>query len=205
MREIYSIFLKGLMVVLPVGLTLSLVSWVILKAEGLFGTILQAMMGSYYIPGTGLLVTLIVIFMAGMLVSNYLTSKFVNYFLKKFSDFPVIKVIYNPLKDLFALFGNSGANQNMKRVVLVNMVGRGKQIGLVTRDDFQDLNCPELNDHVAVYFPMSYLFGGITTLVPKQDVTEIDIPVDRALKLAITGWITSEATKNDSGADLTSK
>jgi len=113
-----------------------------------------------------------------------------------------LKCTTNPLKDLFALFGNSGANQNMKRVVLVNMVGRGKQIGLVTRDDFQDLKCPELNDHVAVYFPMSYMFGGFTALIPKQDVSEIDIPVDRALKLAITGWITSDATKNDSGADI---
>lgn len=194
MKSIYSIFLKGLIIVLPVTLTVSLISWVVVKAEGLFGRILQHIFGSYYIPGTGLLITLACIFMAGLLVSNYITEKFVNFFLSKFERFPVVSVIYRPLKDLFALFGNSGANENMKKVVLVKFNNqRAKMIGLVTRDEFDELKQIDgIQDHIAVYFPMSYMFGGFTTLIPKSDVVEVDIPVDKALRLAITGWITSE-------------
>jgi uncharacterized membrane protein len=194
MKSLYGIFLKGLMIVLPVSLTLSLISWVIATAEGLFGQVLKKLMGPFYIPGTGLLLTILSIFLAGLLVSNYITEKFVNYFLRKFENFPVIKAVYKPLKDLFALFGSSGANQNMKKVVLVSFGDdKMKMIGLVTRDEFSELGKAEaqLSGRVTVYFPMSYMFGGFTALVNKDQVEEIDLPVDKALRLAITGWINS--------------
>lgn len=190
-KTVSGIFIKGLVIVLPVTLTISLLSWAVGRAEGMLGKLIQTLLGQYYVPGLGILASLLVIFGAGLLVSNYITEKFVKYFLNKFEKVPLIKAVYNPLKDLFALFGGS-ANRNMKRVVMINP-GNGdlKFIGLVTRDEFRDL--PEgaiPKDHITVYVPMSYMFGGFTTIVPKSSVTELDIPVDKAMKLAITGWIT---------------
>lgn len=193
-KTIYGIFLKGLAIVLPVTLTISLISWVVVRAEGMFGNLLNKILGNYYIPGLGILATILAIFFAGLLVSNYITEKFVKYFLSKFEKVPLIKAVYNPLKDLFALFGNSSGNQNMKSVVLVRPPGTElKFLGLVTRENFNDLpkgTLPE--DHITVYVPMSYMFGGFTTIVPKSCLEEVDIPVEKAMKLAITGWITEK-------------
>jgi uncharacterized membrane protein len=192
-KTVSGIFIKGLVIVLPVTLTISLLSWAVARAEGMLGKLIQTLLGQYYVPGLGILASLLIIFGAGLLVSNYITEKFVKYFLNKFEKVPFIKAVYNPLKDLFALFGGS-ANRNMKRVVMVNP-GNGdlKFMGLVTRDEFNDLPkgaIPE--DHITVYVPMSYMFGGFTTIVPKSSVTELDIPVEKAMKLAITGWITEK-------------
>jgi uncharacterized membrane protein len=193
-KTIYSIFLKGLIVVLPVTLTITLISWVVVKAEGMFGQMLNNLMGEYYIPGVGILATVLTIFLAGLLVSNYITEKFINYLLSKFEKVPLIKVIYNPLKDLFALFGSGASNQNMKHVVLVKPANSEmKFVGLLTRESFPDLPKDTFGDEqVAVYVPMSYMFGGFTTIVPRSSIEVIDIPVEKAMKLAITGWITEK-------------
>ena len=120
------------------------------------------------------------------MVSNYITEKFVKYFLSKFEKVPLIKAVYNPLKDLFALFGNSSGNQNMKSVVLVRPPGTElKFLGLVTRENFNDLPQGTLPEgHITVYVPMSYMFGGFTTIVPKSCLEEVDIPVEKAMKPA---------------------
>ncbi|MDA9793418.1 DUF502 domain-containing protein [Bacteriovoracaceae bacterium] len=193
-KTIYSIFLKGLILVLPVTLTISLISWAVVRVEGIFGNILSKLLGHFYVPGIGILASLLIVFLAGLLVSNYITERFVKYFLSKFEKVPFIKTVYNPLKDLFALFGSGGANKNMQSVVLVRPVGSPLSfIGLVTREDFPDLPDNALPDnHIAVYVPMSYMFGGFTTIVSRDAVTAIDIPVEKAMKLAITGWITEK-------------
>jgi uncharacterized membrane protein len=170
------------------------------RLESIFGYVIKNTLGeSLYLPGAGLLLSVLIIFVIGSLVSNYLTERIVNYFFSRFEKIPLIKTIYNPLKDLISLFGNQSASMNMQRVVLVDVLSNGvKMLGLVTRDSFEDL--PELEGHIqesiAVYFPLSYMFGGYTLIVSKDQVEEVNIPVDRALKLAITGWIHVKSENN---------
>ena len=189
----YKVFIKGLVLVLPISLTISVVSWIVIKAETFFGKSVQKLLGdSLYVPGVGILISLAVIFAAGLLVSNFITRRFVAYFLDKFEKFPVIRTIYSPLKDLFMLFGG-GSNENMKKVVMVHFQDKGMRIvGLVTRDDFSDVGKGIFTDQVAVYFPMSFMLGGFTAIVDKSQIEEIDIPVDQALRLGVTGWIKSQ-------------
>ncbi len=82
----------------------------------------------------------------------------------------------------------------MKKVVLVRLDKIGVEcIGLVTREEFSDLPLGSVPDSkIAVYIPMSYMLGGFTTLVDRDQVTPLDIPVEKAIKLAITGWIKTE-------------
>ncbi len=84
----------------------------------------------------------------------------------------------------------------MKKVVMVNFEKLGFQsLGLVTREEFDDLPKDTFDtDSIAVYIPMSYMLGGFTAIVPRASVKEVDIPVEKAIKLAITGWI--KADKN---------
>ncbi len=142
-----------------------------------------------YIPGLGIVVTLVFIFLVGLLVNNYFTGRFFSWLTNTLEKVPLIKVIYNPLKDLMALIpGKSSDKDKLQKVVLVPLEGMGVEVmGLVTREELNEL--PDSSHLIAVYVPLSYMLGGITVLVPREKVKKIDIPVDQALKLSVTAWI----------------
>lgn len=188
------LFWKGLIVVMPITLTLYLMVLILTKAESVFGTMLKKLIGpDLYVPGAGLVLTFIFMIGVGVLVSNLITGSVIKFFINQFERAPFIKAIYNPLRDLISLFGGGGSDQ-MKKVVLVNLDKLGFEcIGLVTREEFDDLPAGTIGaNKIAVYIPMSYMLGGFTTIVPRSSVTPVDIPVERAIKLAITGWIKAE-------------
>lgn len=190
------LFWKGLIVVMPVTLTVYSLIFIMTKAEGLFGSLIKSLLGEgLYIPGLGIIVTIFAIIGVGVLVSNFITGRIIHFFIQQFEKVPFIKAIYNPLRDLMSLFAGSGQDK-MKKVVLVNFEKLGfRSLGLVTREEFSDLEGEPIDsDHITVYIPMSYMLGGFTAIVPKSSVTEVDITVEKAIKLAITGWI--KADKN---------
>lgn len=190
MKHINQIFFKGLIVVLPITLTFYLLIWASYKVESLFGSTLELMIGQWlYIPGLGIVVTLVFIFLVGLLVNNYFTGRFFKWLTNTLEKVPLIKVIYNPLKDLMALIpGKSSDKDKLQKVVLVPLEGMGVEVmGLVTREELNEL--PDSGHLIAVYIPLSYMLGGITVLVPREKVKKIDIPVDQALKLSVTAWI----------------
>jgi uncharacterized membrane protein len=139
------------------------------------------------------LLTVISIIGVGILAGNFITGRIINWGTSTFEKIPFLKAIYSPLRDLMSLFAGGGTD-NMKKVVIVNFEKLGfKSIGLVTREEFTDIPQGTFEeDNIAVYIPMSYMLGGFTTIVPRSSVTEVDIPVEKAFKLAITGWIKAD-------------
>ncbi len=192
MNVFYRLFIKGLITVLPISLTLYLLYWITARVDSIFGTPIENLMGDHYVPGIGLLIGFLAILLVGASVNNFVSLHFFSWLERRIQTVPFVKTIYNPLRDVMNLFG-SKASDKMKRVVLVELVkGSGlKSIGLVTRDRFQDL--PEAETHfkdlIAVFIPYSYALGGFTLLIPKAQITEVDIPVEKAMQLAITAWV----------------
>lgn len=189
MKYINQIFFKGLIVVLPITLTFYLLIWASYKIESLFGSTLELLIGKWlYIPGLGIVVTLVFIFLVGLLVNNYFTGRFFLWLSETLEKVPLIKVIYNPLKDLMALIpGRTSDKSNSQRVVLVPLENLGiNALGLVTREELEELPGTNL---IPVYIPLSYMLGGFTVLIEKEKVKKVDIPVDQALKLSVTAWI----------------
>lgn len=192
MRSFNQIFFKGLIVVLPITLTFYLLIWASVTVESLFGTSLKYLLGKeLYIPGLGILLTIILVFLVGLLVSHYITARFFRWFTNVLEKVPLIKAIYNPLRDLMALLpGKSSDKGRPQRVVMVphDQLG-GYVFGFVTREDLDELPIDNL---VPVYIPYSYMLGGLTLLVPRDKLVKVDMPVDQALKLSVTAWIKAE-------------
>lgn len=189
MKHLNQIFFKGLIVVLPITLTFYLLFWASINIESLFGSGLRILMGQdLYIPGLGILLTLAFVFLVGLLVDNYVTGRFFAWLTQSLERIPLIKVIYNPLKDLMALIpGRSNEKDKPQRVVLVPLEGLGVEVmGLVTREDLDEI---DETSKVTVYVPFSYMLGGMTLIVPKGKVKKVNMPVDQALKLSVTAWI----------------
>ena len=100
--------------------------------------------------------------------------------------------MYSPLRDLINLFSNKNS-KNQQSVVLVRWNADGPySVGLVTRDTFEEYPRLSREGLVAVFVPFSYALGGNTMLFKKSQVEPIDIPVEKALQLAITAWVKTD-------------
>lgn len=198
MKTLNKIFFRGFITLLPIAITIYIVYSAVIILENLLGQFLRPVLSDrYYIPGIGFIVTLSLIFGFGLMLNSFLLSRVVSSFEKKLTAVPFIKAIYSPLRDLMNLFNKSESPQEMGSVVFVQMGDTGaRAMGLVTRETFEDLPLKGAADgKVAVYFPLSYGLGGFTFLVPKEKIQEIDLPIEKAMSLAITGWV--KADKKD--------
>lgn len=189
MKYLNQIFFKGLIVVLPITLTFYLLIWASINVESMFGSGIEVVLGKkLYFPGLGIAFTVVFIFLVGLLVNNFITGRFFAWLTRTLEKVPLIKVIYNPLKDLMALIpGRSSDRNKPQKVVLLKMDSSGMEVlGLVTREVVEELPG---EDKVTVYVPFSYMLGGMTYIVSRDKIRKIDIPVDQALKLSVTAWI----------------
>jgi uncharacterized membrane protein len=192
MRDFNKIFFRGLITLLPIAITIYIVYSAIVILENLLGSLLRQILPEY-VPGLGLLLTLVLIFLFGLLLNNFITVRVLHLLEAKLVQVPFIKAIYSPLRDLMNLFSRSDSGE-MKSVVLVRLGDTGAMaMGLVTRENFRDLPFDSsMTGKVAVYFPFSYGLGGYTLLVPREMMTPVDLPIERAMSLAITGWVKAE-------------
>lgn len=189
MQALRQIFIRGLLTFLPIALTIYILYVGVIIVEDLLGNLVRSVVPESYIPGLGFLLTLLLIFLFGLMLNNLFLSAIYEAIERQLQKLPFVKAVYSPLRDIMGLFSQKGQSE-MKSVVLVDMTGTGMlALGLVTREAFDDLPTVNLNGKVAVYVPWSYGVGGLTYLVAKDKVTPVDIPVDRALSLALTGWV----------------
>ena len=196
MKQLQKIFLQGLMTFLPMAVTIYIVYAGVLIVDNLLGNTLRTIL-PVYVPGLGFLLTIVIIFMLGLLLNNLITGGIFQKFEQKLTEVPLIKVVYSPLRDLMNLF-SKGGKESMKSVVLVDIGDGGlRAMGVVTRENFKDLPAIEAQaeDRISVYIPMSYGLGGFTILVPRSKITPVDMPIEKAMSLAITGWV--KADKHD--------
>ncbi|MES2800999.1 MAG: DUF502 domain-containing protein [Bdellovibrionota bacterium] len=195
MSRLQKIFISGLVAFLPIALSVYVLTIGVSLIENMFGQFLrQVLPAGTYIPGFGFLATLAFILMLGFLVDNYLTATFFSRVQEKLREVPLIKIVYNPLRDLMNLFAKGQQQQTMQKVVLVHFTKSHSVLGLVTRESFQDLDFKMSisADKIAVYIPMSYGLGGYTVLVNKSEVESVDMPIEKAMSLALTGWIKTD-------------
>ena len=191
MKSLGSIFFRGLITLLPLALTIYILYSAIVILDNFLGHFLREILPTY-IPGLGLLTIVAIAFFVGLLLNNLVIGRFVALIEKRILDVPLIRAVYSPLKDLMNLFSRKD-NKGLRQVVFVK-IGSGEMLmmGLITRENFEDLPIKDmLEDRVAVYLPFSYGLGGYTLLVPRKNLVPVDIPIEKAMSLSITGWVKS--------------
>jgi uncharacterized membrane protein len=192
MNALGKLFLKGLAVVIPVALTLAILWWIATSAEQLMGTVLKfSLPDGWYVPGMGLVSGLVMIALIGLLSHVLIFQKLFNLGEAIFHRLPLVKTIYTAIKD-FIGYLNPEKGSEMGKVVMVQLPGQSFQlIGFVTREQFADLPItPTAEDPVAVYLPMSYMIGGYTLFLPRSALTPLDMPIEQAMRLVLTGAVT---------------
>ncbi|MBS1504856.1 MAG: DUF502 domain-containing protein, partial [Bacteroidetes bacterium] len=159
-------FIKGIIVVLPVGTALFLLYWGVFKLDSslnLSGFFLTDTKGRpVYIPGLGILTVLVLILIVGILVTNVVTDPIKKWLNRWINRLPLFKFLYSSIKDLTEAFVGEEKKFNEPVLVEVNEFGL-KRIGFLVQKDLQKLGLP---GEVAVYFPWSYSFAGQVIIIP---------------------------------------
>lgn len=194
MHSLGKLFLKGLVVVIPLALTFAILWWLAKYAESLLGGLLaHGLPAGWYVPGMGVIAAVAITFLIGVLSHVLLFQKFFSWGESILNRLPLVKSIYSVIKD-FIDYLSPDNKAAMNKVVLVKIPGQDfETLGFVTREDFSTLPLPlTVPDPVAVYLPMSYQIGGYTLFLPRSCLTPLDMSFEEGMRLVLTAAVSRE-------------
>lgn len=184
MKKIGNLFLQGLIAVLPIVATLSVLYWLGSYTESVLGGLLKLVVPeSWYWPGMGLIAGVLVTCGIGLLVNMYVFQQ-----LNKIAEgvlfrIPLVKTLYNGVRDIANFLSTSRRKQDMRTVVLVRVNDDIRLVGFITSN-----NVPyeAQEESVAVYMPFSYQIGGYTVYIPKSRLEPLDMSIEDAMRMVLT-------------------
>ncbi len=189
MKKIGSILLKGLVTILPIGLTVYFVYWLGITTEALLSRPIKWVIDdANYWPGMGLVLGFAFLFLVGLAVNAFVVRRVLGLGEELLLRVPVVKTVYSAIRDMTRLVNTDKKKGDLDRVVTVD-VGLGRLIGFVTQEHANMLGIGGGDDLVAVYLPMSYQIGGYTVYLPRSKVTETDLTVEQAMRIVLTGGV----------------
>ncbi|MBA2875468.1 DUF502 domain-containing protein [Thermaerobacillus caldiproteolyticus] len=189
MKFLVKNFLNGVLTIVPIILAIYVFYKVFTFFDGLLGRYVKPYLHDAYIPGIGILCTIVLITVLGWLSTQYISGRVIKLIDRLLESIPLMKTVYSVIKDTVASF--VGEKRSFSKVVLVELPNTGmKCIGFITSEEVENLFHP-FKDHVAVYIPQTFQVAGITVLVPKQQVEVIDMKPEEAMKFVLSGGMTS--------------
>jgi uncharacterized membrane protein len=189
---ISGVFFRGLVVVLPITLTAALLAWLAMAAENYLGELFRYLLPEWpYWPGLGIALSVGIIFAAGILVSGRIAQRLMGYADSLLGRIPVVKSIYLSIRDI-ATFMSQDSQKGFSQVVAVH-IQEMRLIGFVTTEDFKGLAVKAASDTIiGVYLPMSYGIGGYTVYLPKALVEPLDMSLEDAMRITLSGGVSTE-------------
>jgi uncharacterized membrane protein len=181
----------GLLVIVPVAITLSVLQWIIGTLDRTLLILPEAWhpdrLIGFHIPGFGVLLTLVILLSVGAAASNFMGKKFVTWGDNLVSRIPVVRSIYSSVKQVSdTLFSPSG--NAFRKAVLVQWPLTGVwTIGFVTGTPGGDVTRHLVGDYLSVYVPTTpNPTGGYFVMLRKSDCIELKMSVDEALRYVIS-------------------
>ena len=193
-------FITGLLVLVPLFITV----WVISGLVGMMDQSLLLLPETWRpkaqlgldIPGMGAILTLLIIFVTGVIATNFFGKRLILVWEALLARVPVVKSIYASVKQVSdTLFSDSG--NAFRQAVLVQFPRPGVwTIAFVTGKPGGDVANHLSGDYLSVYVPTTpNPTGGYFLMLPRADVVELDMSVDEALKYIISMGVVAPPTK----------
>lgn len=168
-------FLRGLVIVVPVAVTV----WVVVHGF----TTIDALLGFRW-PGAGVVVIVVGTILIGALATNFAGRRVVRLMDVLFTRAPLVRIIYASIKDLLEAF--VGDKKRFDRPVAVALGEGVSALGFMTQDDLAFLS---MRGQAAVYCPFSYSMAGIVLVVPASRVTPLTADSASIMALIVSGGV----------------
>jgi uncharacterized membrane protein len=155
------------------------------------------------IPGLGAILALIVLLATGFLGANLLGRRLVSTYERVLSRIPVVRSVYGAVKNFTeVVFSDSGTS--FKKVLLVQYPRPGLySLCFQTSDNLEEVQAKTGETVVCVFLPTTpNPTSGFMLFVPRDEVVELDMPVEDALKMIISLGVVVPGWNSSSGRDL---
>lgn len=182
LKKIERWFLSGIAVVLPVAVTIFVLIWLFNLLDGILRDLINKIF-KVDIPGLGLLVLIILIFLVGMFASNFVGRKITGWFEKIIGKIPLIKTVYNPIRKIISGL-SSEKTDSFQKVVMVEFPQKGrKSIGFITNSNFTLKG----EEKISVFVPTTpNPTNGFLIIVDRKDVEILDMTVNEGLNTVVS-------------------
>lgn len=189
MNKIKNYLIAGLLIWLPIGLTIWVINLVIhsmdaiipkqLSTESLFGV---------HIPGSGLVLSIVILLVTGMIAKNMFGQKLLHLWDKSISSIPIVKSIYKGIKQVSDTLLSSQGNAFRKAILVKFPHNNAYTIAFITGTPSKDIiRDGTHSEYISVYVPTTpNPTSGYFIIVHKSDTQELNITVDQALRYVIS-------------------
>ena len=162
----------------------------------------EALLG-FPIPGLGVILTIIVLLITGVLAANFVGRAFVGGWESMLDRIPVVRSIYSAAKN-FAEMVFSDSSQSFKKVLLIQYPRKGLySLAFQTATKLGEVQGRTGEEIVCCFVPTTpNPTSGFIVIVPKKDVTVLDMEVDEALKMIISLGVVVPTWHKDRTGDL---
>jgi uncharacterized membrane protein len=193
-------FLAGLLVFLPVVITLWFLGWVIALLDGLLDVLPASVHPQTYlpfaIPGLGALVTVTLILFLGILTRGVATRRFLAAWENIFVKIPIFRGVYTAVQKLVQTF--LGQSENSRQVVMIEYPRKGiYTVGFAMGRAWRELENKQDAQLVNVFVPTTpNPTSGFYLLVPTAEISPLDMTMEEALKLITSGGLITPDDKS---------
>jgi uncharacterized membrane protein len=175
----------GILLIVPVAVTAAVLRFLF----GLFDDWMQPLASRLFghpIPGLGLLLTVVLVWVTGVLSANFAGKKLLELFDRVLENLPLVKTVYSASKQLVEAV-SPGGRRAFRRVVLVEFPKKGTfALGFVTGDGLGPLP----GDTVSIYVPTALNpTSGFLVFAQESDILDPHLTVEEGVKLVVSGGV----------------
>ncbi len=177
MKRISKYFIRGLIYLAPISVTIYTLHYIITKLDGIVES---------KIPGVSIALVLMSITILGFIGSLVISSPIVSFLEKLLIKIPLVNILYTSTKDLVHAFAGEKNKFTVPVMVQFDPKMELYKPGFVTNENLDQI---DMAGKVAVYLPLSYAFSGNVFIVPIENVQKVDVPAVDYMKFIVSGGV----------------
>ena len=176
-------FITGLLVLLPLWATYYVLSGLLGMIDGILGDLPSHLIG-FRFPGMGIIALVLFILLVGILSANYIGKGLIRYSDRVMERVPIVNSIYTTVKQIMETFS---LKHSFRGVGLVEYPRKGcYSLGFMT-GEVQGEHLGRSGKHVSIFVPTTpNPTAGFLLILPKEEVTALDMTVDEGMKFIIS-------------------
>ena len=177
-------FIGGLVVLVPIVITIKALWWLFSYLDGLAHPLANLLLGRD-IAGLGFVITLVTVFLAGLLFSAGPLKRLLDGADSLLDVIPLVGSVYGTTKKVLSGFGGPQSKDAFQRFVFARLPGRTTP-GFVTGSFKLTLRDGLTHEVLTVYIPTNHLYVGDVVVLPVEDVVETDLSVEDGVSLLLS-------------------
>ena len=184
MKRVRRWFIAGLIFLAPAYITFLAVAWLLEHLDRPARELVASWTG-YGIPGTGVVLTVAFILLAGAIASNIALRGLLSWFEAALDRIPLVRTLYSGVKQLIAPFGEEEGASTFSSVVVVEYPSAGLfSLGFLIK-----ANAARTEDGAslsAILIPTNHLHLGNVVLVRPEQLHKVDLSAEEGLKFLVS-------------------